>query len=224
MNASHPYPHAQQYLQDNLPAYLRMLRQMVEINSFTYNAAGVNALGKLTADIFAPLGFEAQFVQSAYPEFGKHLVLRKPGTGQPQAGGKTIGLISHLDTVFPPEEEAANDFRWREAGDRIYGPGTVDIKGGTVVIYMMLDALRKFAPQQYAEATFVVLVNASEEMLCDDFGEVCAQHLVPEAQAALVFEGGHSQNGRCSVVVARKGRATYHVTVEGKSSHAGSAH
>ena len=43
---------------------------------------------------------------------------------------KSIALVSHLDTVFPPEEEARNGFHWQPDGDRIYGPGTHDIKGG----------------------------------------------------------------------------------------------
>jgi glutamate carboxypeptidase len=40
----------------------------------------------------------------------------------------------------------------------------------------------------------------------------------------LIFEGGERINGQCSVVVARKGRASYHVTVEGRGAHAGAAH
>ena len=32
---------------------------------------------------------------------------------------RSIALISHLDTVFPPEEEARNNFHWQVEGDRI---------------------------------------------------------------------------------------------------------
>ena len=47
--------------------------------------------------------------------------------------------MSHLDTVFPPEEEARNNFRWQPEGDRIFGPGTHDIKGGTVMMWLVLQ-------------------------------------------------------------------------------------
>jgi glutamate carboxypeptidase len=127
----------EQYLTANLPAYLDLLQSMVAINSFTANPAGVNALGELTARAFANLGFTAETVQSVNPNYGKHLILTRNGRT-----GRKIGLVSHLDTVFPEAEEQANDFRWRPesgpAGERIYGPGTVDIKGGTVLIYMVL--------------------------------------------------------------------------------------
>ena len=141
----------QDYFQENLPDYLDLLQEMVSINSFTANAAGVNALAGLTAERFADLGFKAEQIQSANPSFGKHLVLTRKGRTN-----LVLGLVSHLDTVFPPEEEAANNFTWRVEGDRIYGPGTNDIKGGTVMIYMVLDAIRAFVmPATDQEAIYV---------------------------------------------------------------------
>ncbi|MBU0511596.1 MAG: M20/M25/M40 family metallo-hydrolase [Chloroflexi bacterium] len=212
-------PQIQNYLEQNLPFYLDMLRRMVAINSFTANAAGVNALADLTADIFADLEFTAERVPSTNPKYGSHLVLTRRGDSN-----RVVGLIAHLDTVFPPEEEAANEFRWREAGDRIYGPGTNDCKGGTVVIYMVLDAIRKFAPNAFDQNTWVVLLNSSEETLSADFGELCLRRLGSDALAALVFEAGVRNDNLYQLVTARKGMATYHVSVEGKSTHAGSKH
>ncbi len=94
------------YLQRNQAFYLDLLRQMVSINSFTANAAGVNAVGDLTAAAFTDLGFAAEKVQSANPAYGRHLVLTRPAKC-PSGETPKIGLVSHLDTVFPPEEEAA---------------------------------------------------------------------------------------------------------------------
>ena len=209
-----------EHFTQNLPDYLEMLRQMVEINSFTAHAAGVNALGQVTAALFAQLGFKAEFVQSAMPNYGKHLVLTRNGRTN-----KTIGLVSHLDTVFPAEEEARNNFHWREEGDRIYGPGTVDIKGGTVLIYMMLDALSTHAPEQYEAINWVILIDAAEEAEAEDFGQLCIDRLEgPDTLACLIFEGGSKVDDTYQVVVARKGMAVFQVKTEGRSSHAGSFH
>src|SRR4030095_7096665 len=95
------------FLQSQMPAALEMLRQMVAINSFTENRQGVNQLGKFTAQCFAPLGFVFEAIPSANPAYGNHLVLTRNGRSS-----KNIALVSHLDTVFPPEEEARNDFHW----------------------------------------------------------------------------------------------------------------
>jgi glutamate carboxypeptidase len=207
------------YLEDRLPFYLDLLRQMVNINSFTANAAGVNKLGRLTAEAFARLGFEAETVQSVNPDFGRHLALTRLGSS-----GRKIGLISHLDTVFPPDEERHNNFTWREEGRRIYGPGVVDIKGGTLVIYMLMEALKRFAPEVYDQVTWVVLLNASEEREAADFGQLCLERLGPESLAALVFEAGRLVKNKFALVTARKGIARYKIMVNGRAAHAGSNH
>src|SRR3954469_21400568 len=99
-------------LERELPASLDLLRQMVEVNSFSTNKAGVNRLGRLTAEAFAPLGFVSEFVSSVNDAYGEHLILTKVGTS-----GQTVGLVTHLDTVFSEEEEQRNQFFWRREGD-----------------------------------------------------------------------------------------------------------
>ena len=207
------------YLEQRQPFYLDLLRQMVEINSFTANPRGVNALGDLTVSAFADLGFASEKVQCMVPTYGKHLVMTRPGRSEHK-----IGLVSHLDTVFPLDEEIQNNFAWRPEGDRIYGPGTMDIKGGTVMIYMMLMALKAVMPQIYDDVSWVILLNAAEETVAGDFRELCLQHLARPTLACLVFETGFLDENRSLVVVARKGMALYRITVEGRAAHAGSSH
>jgi len=218
-----PYPDLHAYLAHNWPVYLDLLHQMVLINSFTLNPRGVNRLGEVTAARFADLGFEAEAVPSEGFRYGRHLVLSRPAIEANRATAPTIGLISHLDTVFPEIEEQANDFHFHIAGDRIYGPGTVDIKGGTVLIYMVLDGLRRFFPDVFDGVNWLILFNAAEEVLAPDFGELARARL-DGARAALVFEGGDVKNGRFQFVTARKGMARYHIEVEGRGSHAGASH
>jgi glutamate carboxypeptidase len=206
------------FYEENLPRYLEQLRQMVAINSFTENPDGINKLSDLTAKFFYELGFESQVVPSHNPNFGAHLVMTRSGTG-----ASTVGLVSHLDTVFPEEEEKANEFFWRPTGDKIYGPGTVDIKGGTMLIFMLLEAIKTFAPDIFVATNWKILLNSSEETMAEDFGDLCKKHL-DGALACLVFEGGLYQDGKFKLVEARKGRASYEINVSGKASHAGVAH
>jgi glutamate carboxypeptidase len=133
-------------------------------------------------------------------------------------------MISHLDTVFPPEEEARNDFRWLVEGDRIYGPGTHDIKGGTVMIWLVLSALAAQTPAVFEDITWKLLWNSSEETLSQDFGDLCRARFDPQTLAALVFESEGRLGKERLMVVARKGRATWRVTASGRGSHAGSKH
>lgn len=212
------------YLHQNMPDYLAMLQQMVAVNSFTANPAGVNELGQITAGIFAALGFEAETVQSVDPLYGKHLILTRHGRADDGRTVPKIGLVSHLDTVFPADEELRNDFHWRIEDDRIYGPGVVDIKGGTVMIYMILAALQTFAPMEFESVTWIVLLDATEETGGHDFSRLCVQRLAGDLLGCLVFEPGNWSGNLPRLVVARKGMVIYRIEVEGKAAHAGSAH
>lgn len=208
-----------QFLDAEMPATWELLRQMVGINSWTRNPAGVNRLAQFTVEAFAPLGFTAEFVPSTNPKFGNHLFLTRRGKSS-----RNLAFISHLDTVFPPEEEERNNFRWLVEGDRIYGPGTQDIKGGTAMMWLVLTALQTHAPLVFEETTWTLLLNSSEEVFSPDFGDVCRSRFNRDTLAALVFESEGRLGTEHLMVVARKGRATWRVTVNGRGAHAGSKH
>jgi glutamate carboxypeptidase len=209
------------HLSARLGDYLAALRNGVAVNSFTENPAGVARLANWTAALFAPLGFAAERVASAGGRFGPHLFLHRPGRS-----GRHVALVSHLDTVYPPEEELAQGFVWREEGDRLYGPGVADIKGGTVVAFMALDALRAVHPEMFAQASWLVALDAAEEQMQPDFPALCRERLpAGRTLACLVFECGvDTEPGRCPLVVTRKGMANFRVEVEGRAAHAGTGY
>jgi glutamate carboxypeptidase len=196
------------------------LRSLVGINSFTENNAGVRAVAERIAAQFAPLGFGASFHPATNPRHGPHLVLQRAGLPD----GPTLALVSHLDTVFPAEEEIRCDFRYREEGRRIYGPGTNDIKGGTAMIWLTLQVLRQLAPEWFDRTNWFVLHNACEEVISDDFRQLCLEHLPRETLACLIFEADGGGDEDFSLVASRKGRAVFRVEVEGRASHAGTQH
>jgi glutamate carboxypeptidase len=192
---------------------------MVGINSYTANPEGVNQLGKFTAECFAALGFQAEFIPSKFSEFGNHLVMTRAGKSK-----RNIALVSHLDTVFPPQEEERNDFRWLVEGDRIFGPGTHDIKGGTVMMWLVLKTLQAQAPDIFDQITWQLFWNSSEERFSPDFGALCRNRLSPGTLAALIFEAEGRLGDEALMVVARKGRATWRVTIQGRGAHSGGRH
>lgn len=210
-------------LEEGMPRYLDILREMVGINSHTLNPRGVDRLGDFTADLFRDMGFTAERIPSVNPRYGRHLLLHRPGTSK-----RAVACVSHLDTVFSPEEEERHDFRWRVEGDRAYGPGTADIKGGTLVMLMMLEALKGEAPAVFDAVSWELLFDASEERESDDFGALCAERMAPAgddgALACLVFEAGTARGSGQNLVTSRKGRAEFRFRVEGRGGHSGVAH
>ena len=204
-----------------MPEAMKWLERMVGINSFTNNVTGVNALGALTAECFASLGFKAEHVPSSNLSHGSHLFLRRGDTRK-----KPLLLVTHLDTVFPPEEEQANNFHWliEAQTNRIYGPGTVDIKGGTVLIWMMLHALKELMPEAFESTHWLIAANSAEEAMSADFAQCVDARCAEGAQALLVFEGGPREGEEWHIVTSRKGRAEYRIAAVGKAAHAGSSH
>lgn len=206
----------------HLPAALDLLRELVAVNSFTTNGAGVEKVARLTADAFAPLGFEAEFVPCEVPGSGPHLFLNRTG----EDPSDPILLVTHSDTVFPEEEEERNDFRWdeRPSEGRIYGPGTIDIKGGTALIWMILRMLADEAPERFARTSWMIGANAAEEVTGDDFARAAAMRCRGRAKAVLVYEGGPVDDRGWHLVTSRKGRSTWRLQAEGRAAHAGSKH
>src|SRR5262249_4559725 len=110
---------------------IRLTRAWVEINSYTANIAGVNAVGAALREAFALPSLTCDVIPGG-DGFGDHLIWRT------RAPGKPIVLVGHHDTVFPPGHFEG----WREAGDgRAVGPGALDMKGGLSVIRGALAAL-----------------------------------------------------------------------------------
>ncbi len=207
--------------QHHLPQALRWLQTLVEVNSFTTNAAGVNRVAQITADMFTELGFEADYSPCGIPGTGDHAFLRRRGGYAPP-----VLLVTHSDTVFPAAEEEKNHFRWdeRPAEGRIYGPGVVDNKGGTVLIWIMLQTLRDVAREVFESTHWLIASNAAEEVTGDDFAKQTAQRCAGSARAILVFEGGPVDERGWHIVTSRKGRSTWRLHVAGRAAHAGSQH
>ncbi len=209
---------AKLFLESRLEQNLGLLEEMVSINSYTENGAGVDALGRLTEQIFGRfLGFSSTRVPAVPEGRGHHLFLEQSGISS-----ERIAFVSHLDTVFTAEEEYDNRFTWRVDGDRIYGPGVGDIKGGTIMALMILETLQAVCPETFERMSWTVALNAAEERLDLSFTDYLQRQLDDDTQAVLVMEGSASTVAdEWPLVVARKGRVDFDITVTGRGAHAG---
>jgi glutamate carboxypeptidase len=209
-------------LNTKLPDALARLKHWVRISSHTLDVAGVEVLALQVAKDFERLGFAATRLRSTDPRYADHWILERKGC---QARGQSVACVSHLDTVFSEEERVRNAFEWSEDGNRIYGPGTVDIKGGTAMLYLMLDALLEMDPDFVEQVDWRFFLNSSEEVLNPEFAEVVRPYMNAQTRACLVFEADEAcAIEQCGLVNQRKGRMTYRVTASGLGAHAGSAH
>jgi len=151
-----------------------------------------------------PIGFARRWV--AEPDNpARSMVLSLRGTGS-----GVVALLGHTDTVFAMGTVAERPFR-RE-GDRCFGPGVADMKGGLVLALHALEQLAR-RPETFAELRLLVCADEEVRLRAP---AVCAG--ARGADAALVFECGRA-NG--DVVSARKGAVWRTLEVTGRPAHAG---
>ncbi|HLL23054.1 MAG TPA: M20/M25/M40 family metallo-hydrolase, partial [Kofleriaceae bacterium] len=184
-----------------------LTRSWVEINSYTSNVAGVNAVGDKLREAFALPSLTCEVVEGG-PQYGDHLVWKTAAAGAP------ILLVGHHDTVFPPGHFEG----WREDGDRATGPGALDMKGGLAIIRTVLATLDEVGA--LADVPLRVVCVADEEVGSPS----STPHLRAIAQGAacaLVFESGRGED---KIITRRKGVGAMTVVAHGKAAHAGNNH
>lgn len=188
---------------------LALTRAWVEINSFTANVAGVNAVGAQLREAFALPSLACTVVPGG-PDHGDHLIWRTPAATREAP----IVLIGHHDTVFPPGHFEG----WRDDGQRAIGPGTLDMKGGLAVIRGALAALDEVGA---LAALPIAVISVAEEEVGSPSSTAHLHALARGAACALVFESGRAGD---AIITRRKGVGAITVTAHGVAAHAGNAH
>lgn len=191
-------------------AMLPGLRHWVECESPTYDAAAVNRMMAIAARDLALLGARIEAIPGRMG-FGDCLRATFP---HPKAGTEPgILVLGHLDTVHPLGTLAALPFR-RE-GNRLYGPGVYDMKGGN---FIALEAIRQLLRAGIPTRRPVTVLFTSDE----EVGSPSTRDLI-EAEAArhavvLVPEPARPDGG---VVTGRYAIARFNLRTVGRPSHAG---
>jgi glutamate carboxypeptidase len=129
-------------------------------------------------------------------------------------GSRRLLLLGHLDTVHAHHAHAP----LRRDGERLYGPGTADMKGGDVIALGVARALAA-RPEAFAELSLLFVTD--EEWRTAAFAHV---DRFAGYDACLCFEAGErTQSGEEGVVIRRKAAGTLRVAATGRAAHSGSA-
>ncbi|CAH1691944.1 M20/M25/M40 family metallo-hydrolase [Hyphomicrobiales bacterium] len=190
---------------------LATLLQWVRTESPTHNCAAVNMMMDLVVADVAGLPISVERLPGR-DGLGDALILR--------AGAKTTApptlLLAHLDTVHPVGT-AANGLPIRIEGDRLYGPGVYDMKGGA---YLALQAFKEVA-QSNSRAQPLTFLFTPDEEIGSPTSRAVIEDLARSARAALVVEPARDGG---KIVTSRKGVGRFDVEVIGKAAHAGLRH
>jgi glutamate carboxypeptidase len=195
------------YFESSLGDALSLLRQLVEMESYTRDKRGVDALASFLAGEFRGRGASVELLPME--DVGNILVAR----WNSRRPGAPVMLLGHLDTVWPPGTLAERPFSIRD--DRAHGPGSFDMKGG---ILISLLACRAFQDGRWPPAQDVIFYFVSDEEMGVGAGLGLLEPVARQCRAVLCLEpplpGGRAKT-------SRKGAGEFRITVEGVPAHAG---
>lgn len=129
------------------------------------------------------------------------------------AGGPTTLLLCHYDTVWPLGSLAAMPIK--RDGDKLFGPGTVDMKAGIAAV---LTSLTLVAEADSGLAGDVTLLVTSDEETGSRESRELIEKLAREHDRVFVLEPGRDDG---ALKVGRKGVGTFELRFKGRSAHAG---
>ena len=190
-------------------AILAGLTQWAACESPTWDAAAVNRMMDLAGRELALMGAAIERIPG---RMGLGDCVRARFPHPSTAPGLLI--LAHLDTVHPVGTLAQLPIR--HEGNRVYGPGICDMKGGT---YLAFEALRQILRAGLQTPLPVTVLLTSDE----EIGSPSTRDLI-EAEAArhqvvLVPEPARPDGG---VVTGRYAIARFNLRATGRPSHAGS--
>jgi glutamate carboxypeptidase len=196
------------------PAVIASLKEMVSIESGTMDLPGLTKMTDYAERRLLALGLQIERRPSSTGK-GELLFGRAQGSGR-----RKLMLIAHLDTIYWPGTLATQPIK--QDGNKLYGPGIADDKGGVAVILHALAILKDAGWKDYAQLT--VLFNADEESQSAGSGETIAS-VAEQHDVVLSYEptGAKAVVKTEGVLLAAAGTATATMSVKGKSSHAGAA-
>ena len=195
----------------DLGAMIEGIRRWVVTESPTRNAAAVNRMVDLVQSDVADLPVSVERI-AGKNGLADALVVRNTAAGE----GPGILILSHIDTVHPMGT-VDGPLPFRRDGNRLYGPGLYDMKGGA---YLALEAFRQVTRAGSAKLPLTFIFTPDEEV-----GSPTSRQLI-EAEArraryVLVTEPARD-GGKC--VTSRKGVGRFEVRTTGVPAHSGSRH
>ena len=199
---------------------LAAIEELVDIDSGSYTAEGVNRVADLCQARFERGGWEVERHRHrpdqewAGAPLGDMVVGRRAGARPVAEGGRRLLLLAHMDTVFDEGTAAARPFRVKDG--RAYGPGVTDDKAGVVCGFEAVEVLCGEAG--FDDFAAITLVCSPDEEIGSPFSRPLIEALAGEHDVAVGLEAART-NG--ALVSARKGISAFTVEVAGKAVHAG---
>jgi acetylornithine deacetylase len=212
-------------IEENKEESVRFLRKLISFDS-SISRQGVNGkegkaaewlaeeLKKVSCEI--DMFYPDNQKLSKYPEFNPgHDYTERPnvvGSLKGKGGGRSLILNGHIDTVPPGDIDSWKHNPWEGGieGDKVYGRGSVDMKGGVAAMIMAVKFIKAAGIKLKGDVILQCVVDeeggGNGTLACVDKGY--------KADAAIITEPTSLK-----ILVTHRGAMHLKVRVKGKSTH-----
>lgn len=179
----------------------KLISSLVKINSVYPNE---RKIGRFVYDYFRKLKYNPH---KQKVDNGRYNIIVEKGLGN-----RTLILYSHLDTVNVVSGWKTNPFDLNVKGDRAYGLGAWDMKGGTAINIL------NFINYQPKNFKLKIIFCVDEENNSKGASIFSKSKQLKNAACILSTEPAF-QNGLRGIVTGRIGRAVYEIKISAESKH-----
>ncbi|MCC7275364.1 MAG: M20/M25/M40 family metallo-hydrolase [Alphaproteobacteria bacterium] len=191
-----------------LPDILGAIARVVNIDSGSYHAAGVNATIDVFAAMLLDLGFAVE--RAPLPDRGDRMTARMT-----LGNGPRLLVLGHADTVWPAGTVA--EWPFARDRDRITGPGVGDMKSAVVTAIFTLGMLLRRGLPGLGSIVFLVV---PDEELGSPLSRAWIEEEARNADLCLTLEPARPDGG---IVVGRGAVGAAYLRATGVTAHAGVA-
>ena len=192
------------FCESHLDQTIQTIETLVRLESPSTDKAAVDRCGAVLIEMLRGAG--AAVARLPQTDRGDHIRACVDGEGEP------ILILGHYDTVWPIG--TLERMPVRREGDRLFGPGTFDMKAGIAIALSAVEALRA---TRTAHAPIVMLWTTDEE-IGSETSRATIEEEARKCRAVFVREpalpGG-------ALKTARKGCGEFEILVHGVAAHAG---
>ena len=198
---------ARTYLRSHLQSQKDTLRDFVNLNTHVYNIDNVNKLGSMLSRRMRHLGFTEHLHRQ--PEIGNFHFFKNH-----EEEKNDVLIISHMDTHYGPNDLIS----YYEEGDRIYGSGIAESKGGLTVMLGALHALR-FAKRLRKIKCGVLLTT--DDSLGGRFSKKIVQQYSRKSKYIVGLKSASKEGG---IITTCYGRNDYQIRFSAPNSSSSDIH
>jgi len=198
------------YFKSRQGEMVNLLKEAVHLESPSLDKKAVDKCSDFIIREFRKIG--TKITQYPQKEIGDLHTVQYPAL-KSKLKKETILVLAHIDTVWPVGR--IQNMPFYLSGQKVFGPGVLDMKAGLVMAIYALKTLRELNIE--SQKNILMFINSAEEIGNEASYEIIRK-LARKSEYVLCLEPALPGGG---LKIQRKGRLVIRLDVTGKAAHAG---